>query len=248
MKRTHAVLTVGFLLVGTTTCSKSPTGLEVLPETLATVQAAVDLFTTGSLYVAANCGGTTTVNCPGGTPGGPVPVTETRDSVHIVQSPDTTVYYVTAWVALVTPHDIPISFFGTDCGVAINSAPGVSPNVAITATAHFTSQTAGGPINRIDFSNVTLSGLETGDVTLSGASLLCTIGNFGLGFFVQTLQAALAQYPAYCGAPGAKLLEPCPPQAVAAQTITGVAAGARVHTLKRVLGEPLRSRAATRFL
>ena len=216
MKPTHAVPLVAFLLSATTTCSKSPTGLEELPITLATVQAAVDLMTTDTVYVPANCGGTPALNCPGGVAASPAPLVLTRDSVHIAASPDTMVYYFTAWATVVTPTAIPLSAFGLDCGLTVNTAGGASPDIQVAGTVTFVSQTQGGPINRVDVTQVNISGLDTGDVALTGG-IGCASANFGISFYFGTLTSILQDQLArsFCGAPGAKLLEPCPAQAVA---------------------------------
>jgi hypothetical protein len=223
MKPTLAVLTIAFVVSGTTTCSKSPTGLDTLPENLTTVQAAVDLITNDTVYVVATCGGNTPLNCPGGVPGSPVPLVFTRDSVHIVEPypPDSSYYSFTAWANAVTVRDIPITAFGIDCGLAIDTRAAPAPNIQVSGIAHFTSQTDSGPINRLDISSITIAGLDTGDVSINGG-VSCTLVSFGLSFFLGTLTSTLQDMEAQglCGAPGSTVFEPCPPKPVAARVVT----------------------------
>lgn len=216
MKATRAVYAVVFVLVGSATCSKSPTGLEQLPITPATVAAAVALVTTDTVYVPASCGGTPALNCPGGVAASPAPLVLTRDSLHVLTTPDTLVYHFSAWVTVVTPADIPISTLGLECGLAINTAAAPSPDVQIDGTVRFVSQTTGGPIDRVDITQLNISGLDTGDVAINGG-VTCVIADFGLTFYFGTLTTMLQDQltRSFCGAPGAKLLEPCPAQGVA---------------------------------
>jgi len=131
------------------------------------------------------------------------------------------VYYFTAGVTIVTPNDIPLSAFGLDCALAVNTTAGASSDVQVAGTVTFSSQTQGGPINRVDITQVNISGLDTGDVALTGG-VGCVSVSFGIDLYFGTLTTILQDHLArsFCGAPGAKLLEPCPPAAVA-QTITG---------------------------
>lgn len=218
MHRARSALPVAFLLFGTTNCSKSPTGLEVLPETLATVQSAVDLVTTGTIHVPASCSGVTTVACPGGIPDTAVYLTLTRDSLAIAFGDSVpTAYRYVARVAVVTASDIPVSTLGSDCTVAINTTASGAPTVRVAGTATFGSQTPGGQINRLQMRVDSVSGLDAADVSLNGG-VLCTFGTFGVGGFQSILFAAFSNAAFnLCGAPGSTLFEECPLQAVAAR-------------------------------
>ena len=161
--------------------SKSATAPLTLPVTSATVQSAVDLFTTGTLHVPPSCGTSPSIDCPGGTAGTPIPVTVTRGATTIAQTaPDVFGYDVD--LAIATGSAIPVSYQGVDCTVAVNTAAGASPTVHVAGTATFSSQTPGGSIDRLDLT-IALTGLEATDVTFSGGTL-CQMANFGgLSFF-----------------------------------------------------------------
>ena len=218
MKRPLTILTVALLLSGTATCSKTPTGLEVLPETAATVQAAVDLLTTGKLRVPPVCG-SPTIACPGGVADTSFYLTLTRDSLRIVVDTMPTVYGFVAQVEAVTTKPVPVTVSGINCTVGINTAASGKPTVGIAGRATFTSQTAGGPIDRLDVRLDSVTGLDAGDITLAGGTL-CTIGSFGAVAHLVVVNTF--QYPTplhLCGAPGPVLFEPCPVAALAARRV-----------------------------
>jgi len=212
-------LGAAIVLVAAPGCGKTATGLDELPVTLETAQAAVDLFTTGSIYVPANCAATPALNCPNGAAANPAPINLTRDSVRITPG-GTGVYDFSAWGTAVTPNDIPITILGSQCGLAINSTSGTATEIGISGTLIFTSQTVDGPINRIDITNVNLTGLEPADVALHG-NATCQGTSFGLSYYLSTITNALDQSAALCGAPGAALFEVCPSQATASARRSG---------------------------
>src|SRR4029077_18686994 len=90
-----------------------------------------------------------------------------------------------------------------------------APTVRVAGAANFTSQTAGGPINRLDVRIDSVVGLDAADVSLNGGTL-CTVATFGgvaIGIVSRTFASPTPLH--LCGAPGATLFEICPPQAAA---------------------------------
>jgi hypothetical protein len=186
-------------------------GLDSLPQTLATIQAAVDLMTTGQINVYGSCSANPAVNCANGSPGLPIPLALTRDSLSIVPgSPG--IYNFAARVSVVSTMDIPFTYSGVACTMGLNTTPGTSPTIRVTGTATFGRQLPGDSINRIDITNVSTSGVENVDLSLQGG-IGCLLGNTpALNLAYQVLNQAFADAaPHSCGAPGPALLEPCPP-------------------------------------
>lgn len=200
-------------------CGKdSPTAPEVLPQTLATVQAAVDMVTTGQIKIVGTCLGTVPLNCPGGTLAAPthLSLTRTADSVALVTGQD--YYYFSATMSAVSPGiPVTIPLIGA-CTLTIDTSPGISPTITLTGTVHFASQTLNGPIDRLDFSDITVTDFETADVSITG-SLSCASAGFSAGFYIGQLQTFFEQGASLCSAPGPALLQPCPATAAASRFI-----------------------------
>ena len=58
------------------------------------------------------------------------------------------------------------------------------------------------------------TGVESADFELSGG-ILCAVANIGIGFFLNTIEDAVADYinqrsVEFCGAPGPELFMACP--------------------------------------
>ncbi|HEV8400218.1 MAG TPA: hypothetical protein VGQ18_10315 [Gemmatimonadales bacterium] len=207
LKRSLALATLAVASV--TGCAKDATAPEVLPQTLATVQAGVDMVTTGQVKIVGTCAGSVPLNCPGGTLAGPAYVTLTRtaDSVALVTGQD--YYYFSATMSAVS-SGIPITvpLVGA-CTLTIDTSPGASPTITLTGNVQFASGTLNGPIDRLDFSNIAVTGFETADVSITG-SVSCAAASFGASFYILQLQDMFAQAASLCSAPGPTLLEPCP--------------------------------------
>jgi hypothetical protein len=203
----------GMLLAGG--CGKSstgPVGYEALPATAGTVQAALDLFTTGNVLVPTVCdsAATTKLNCPGGVPGSPVYITVRRDSLSIVYNMPADRFDYAVKMKLVTPVDIPVTIaLVGECGLHLDTTPGADSLVQIVGTASFRSHIAGEPIDELDFSTPVVNGLTSDDMALTGGTG-CLLANMGLSFYVETLQAMIGP-PALslCGAPGPPLFVAC---------------------------------------
>ena len=218
----------GMLLAVACKSSTAPQGYEALPATSATVQSALDLFTTGDVLVPTVCDPTASarINCPGGVPGSPVYVTVTRHSVSITENVPAARFDYLVQMKLVTAMDIPITVpLVGDCGLHIDTSPGPDSLVQIVGSASFRSRTPGGPIDELDLSTPTMNNLTSDDVSLSGG-FGCTIANLGLSFFLMTLESTITP-PArsLCGAPGPKLFVACDPPPPVAYTVGGARPG-----------------------
>jgi len=185
-------------------------GFDSLPQTVATVQAAVDFITTGQINSQVYCAANPTVNCANGTPT-PTPLALTRDSVSIVEAPPGT-YSFAARVAVVSTTDITFIYSGVSCTLSLNTTAGTSPTIRVTGTAMFTRQLPSDPINRIDITNVATSAIESVDATVHGSTACSLVPSAVVLSMVNgILHDAFADAgPRLCGAPGPALLEPCP--------------------------------------
>lgn len=201
------------LLLAMAACKSStaPQGYEALPETAETVQAALDLFTTGDVSVPPNCGGSPAVNCPGGTPGGSVTLalTRTRNSLFQV-NPGTFEFSVDLKVLSQTPIPITVPAIG-ECTMIVDTRPGTDSTLRITGEGTFLEDTVSGdPPNRLVFTTPTITGLTTDDVSIAGGGT-CDIANLGLEFFLGTLETAITPpTESLCGAAGPTLFVACP--------------------------------------
>ena len=167
-----AGLGAAVLVAGCGGSSTSPSNATLTPNA-ATVQAALNTYTTGAVSIPPYCG-TTGVNCPGGVAGSATKVDFTRSGLTITQAaPDSFAYAMD--LAIATESPFTVSANGIDCGVAVNTAAGSSPTVHVAGTAIFTSQTMSGPINEVDLST-TLTGAESADLTMSGGSTCTALG------------------------------------------------------------------------
>jgi hypothetical protein len=186
----------------------TPTGFDPLAETSATVEAAVNQYASGQIFIPANCGAQTPINCPGGTAAAPAPVNMTGSTPQVQQvTPETFNFQVD--VAFATPADIPITILGAPCGLAINTAAGASPTVQIAGSATFGSHTQGGAINQVTLAVQSLTGLEAADIDITGG-VTCQVANLSVGLFVNTLTASLQTAALrLCGAPGPALFVAC---------------------------------------
>ncbi|HYK10508.1 MAG TPA: hypothetical protein VEV39_06895 [Gemmatimonadales bacterium] len=176
---------------------------------------AVGEFLTGSAFtVAANCGGTITVNCSGGVPGSPVAVTVVRESLAVAGNPVALQVDITARLAVSTTVDIPLEAAGIQCGLAVNTAAGSIPTVGLTAHLDFGRlENTGQGVDEVYVTNVTLTDLESADVSLNGGTLCSTIGA-GASFYLSTLTGMFADglKGVFCAGSGSVPITTCPPK------------------------------------
>jgi len=207
--RASASCTSAVLLLAATACQSStgPHLYDALPETAATVQAALDSVTNGVVPVPASC---PTVNCPGGTPGAAT-ITLTRvTATAVAQSARTFAY--TATMKVLTANDIVVTLpvVGV-CGLHIDTRPGTDSTIQVTGTATFVTDNAGGTPNRLSFSTPNLTTVAADDFALTGG-LACAAGGGGsLSFFINILATTITpQFRQLCGAAGPDLFVACP--------------------------------------
>jgi len=184
-------------------------GLDSLPRGTTTAQAVVESLLVGGIVAFSDCASSPAVDCPGGAAAPPVPITLTQDSVE-VQSLGPGDYGVTMFVAITT-DTIPVNLLSTDCTVTFNSTGDTIP-IQVAIPVHIDSLVAGDPPNRVSIGTLTLTGVQTKDVTVGGGFACGTYGG-SLSFVPQILMNALSAplIGTFCGAPGPALLEACPP-------------------------------------
>jgi hypothetical protein len=123
-----------------------------------------------------------------------------------------------ATLSLDTPEDIPVTIFGLDCALRINTAPGASPHVTLTGQIQFDSLVPGGAQDRLSVSGIAINGITTDDFQILGGPF-CQVADFGLGFLMGTLTSVFedvltdAAQDGLCGACGDALFGACPPPA-----------------------------------
>ncbi len=191
-------------------CAKDSTGPETLPQTLATVQAAVDMVTTGQIKIVGSCAGSVPINCPGGTLASPayINLTRTADSVAFVVAADR--YDFSATMSAVSAAGIPLTLpLVGECTLNINTAPGTAPTITLTGSVTFASQTLNGPIDRLDFSNLNLTGFDAADASITG-TVACQSASISINYYIDQLVGMFQQNASLCAVPGPALLGPCP--------------------------------------
>ncbi len=174
----------------TAACGKSatsPSNATLTPDA-ATVQAALNTYTTGTIAVPPNCASTVAINCPGGSAGGTSYVGITRSGLTITQAAADSFAYAMD-LAVATQSPFTVSSNGVDCAVSVNTAAGTSPTVHLAGTATFTSRTVGGAIDEIDLTTA-LTGAEAADVSVTGPTA-CQILQSQASFFEGVMVSAL---------------------------------------------------------
>ncbi len=149
----------------------------------------------GSFSVPASCGGTTPVCCPGGTaqsPCGPIVIDltmhtgDTKPRLEIKPAQGASRIDVVVRARLKTTSDLPVTLpvFG-DCGIAIDTAPGATPDIELDVPVSFVQDKTAGTTS-INAATVTIPNLTTDDVKINGG-IGCSIANAGLGLFLSTV-------------------------------------------------------------
>jgi hypothetical protein len=189
-----------------------PVVLEPLPQTLETVQAAVNLlFGTREIEVPANCGGSPPINCPGGVPLNPLSrISLEQRAVSVTPTGSAYSFSSTLYMRSLTDISVTLPIAGV-CGIAIDTAPGASQTITVAGTMAFASQNPGGPIDRLDGTSLQFTGLAQEDVRPTGG-FGCTIVDLGLGFVINTLETMLTDHlrGGLCGVAGPELFTACP--------------------------------------
>ena len=185
----------------------NPNLLEALPTTAATVTAAVELVTKSPMVVPARCHSDPLINCANGTAGAPVSVAIVRGPIAVAPMTATEFSFGTD-LKVTSLQNIPVSSSGVSCSASVHTAEGASQTVRFAGVARFQRWSASEDINAVVL-EAEVTGLESGDVTLSG-SALCAAASSMESLVRDALADALAGNVALCGASGAALFRECP--------------------------------------
>lgn len=183
-------------------CGSDPLApYEVLPQTTATVQSAVDFVTMGQDTIPVDCGSAITINCTGGNPGtAPAVITLTRTALSLDSLAEGS-FSFGAQVTITSPG-IPVNIpTAGNCTVDIDTSPGTSSTAQLSGPVTFPEST------HVQI-NGTLEGLEADDISISGG-IGCALADGFQAFIVGAVADMLSRNVILCGAPGAALLVPC---------------------------------------
>ena len=198
-----------------TTIVAPPVVLENLTadQTTADSAAAFLLPASQDLNVVASCTGDPTIACPGGVPSDPLPQVQVQaTNVVTTQVPSTNTWNGSATLQAATLQAVPFTYSGVSCTLTVNSATSGSPTLSGTWQQTFLSYpTPGGQPNYLAIGNVTITGLDTGDVQISGG-FSCSLFGSLTSFFIPTFEAQIAAYVEgnLCGAPDPDIWMECP--------------------------------------
>jgi hypothetical protein len=192
-----------------------PLDLEPIPFDQATADAISNLLFGGTrdVDVPANCATTPAINCPGGVPAA------TPAQVHVVGSNVVATlvqgqnrYDTSATLDVTTVQAIPISGFGLECQLTVNTALGSNAHVQIQVPLQWIDFGSTGDLNVVQVSSPVLTGLEAADISIGG-SFACQVANFGLSFVLDILAQSIANQLSgnICGDPNSNGFIQCPP-------------------------------------
>lgn len=181
-----------------------------LTEDLETAQAAAALYfpDTLDIDIPSSCGGSTSVDCPGGIPSPPGDQLRITSSRAIQPVAGQHRYDVTVTQSVTTLQPVAISYSGANCNVTLTSANGLSQTWTFTVQLNFAVGLYTGK-KYISPANPTLTGMENADYSLTG-DFICTFA----GAFIPA-SVIVDQYEEWlvsywiCAAPGPAYLGPC---------------------------------------
>jgi hypothetical protein len=146
----------------------------------------------------ASCGGTA-ICCPGGQPQaqcGPLEIDLRQmagDQPRLALTPASGASRLdmTIRARVKTLMKLPITYSGIDCDVSINTTgDNTPPDLRIDAQLAFTQDPTAGT-TRVTANNVSVSQIDSGDISLSGG-FLCILGDAFIGAFIGTLTDQIA--------------------------------------------------------
>jgi hypothetical protein len=149
--------------------------------------------------IPPSCGGNPTICCPNGQPQatcGPLEINLNQlagDAARLVVTPvqGASRVDVTVRARVKTKMKLPITYSGIDCDVSIDTmGDNTPPDLRIDMQLAFTQDGTVGT-TRVTGSNVAVSQIDSGDISLSGG-FLCVIGSAFIGAFVGTLTDQIA--------------------------------------------------------
>lgn len=198
-----------------TSIAAPPIVLEPLTVDQATADsgAAFLLPASQDLDVAPTCSGDVIIACPGGVPSDPLPQVQVQASnVSTTRVSSTNTWNGSATLQAATLQGIPASGFGATCTITVDSALAGSPTVSGTWDETFQSYPLpSGDANYLAIGNVNITGLDDGDILISGG-FSCSLAGAMVGFIKPMLQDQIEGYIAgnLCGAPGPEVWVACP--------------------------------------
>jgi hypothetical protein len=171
-----------------------------------------------TVQVQPDCGSALAAACTGGTPSSPLP-TMTADlnrragdppRVEAVPDAADSRYDVTVRVRLRTDATIPITVpLGATCGLNVDTTAGVVPDVSLSFHDNVVA-----PDGPTVVSDVTVSGLESADYSITGGIACQVAGGVPLTSLVDVLVHTLTPWAArrgvFCGAPEPAYFQTCP--------------------------------------
>jgi hypothetical protein len=118
---------------------------------------------------------------------------------------------ISADLEIHTSTDIPVVIpLVGNCGVKVDTHAGADSIITVAFSETFYDDVPLPAGDRIAFGGVTLTGLTTDDVALTGGTA-CVLANVGLGFFIGILAGQVADHPgSLCGSGGPELFRECP--------------------------------------
>jgi hypothetical protein len=167
-------------------------GVPVEPSVVSVMGALFSIVGIGQVPVPANCGGSPPVCCPGGTPMadcGPFKI-ELTDPPVVTTGSDRNVFPFSIRMRVQTVQDIPTEVFGSECGVRIDTTPGI-PYVELRGAMLFNLPVSPNAPLSIGFGAFDVQNLEEDDVRLTGG-FACQFASVGIGFFIDTLATSFA--------------------------------------------------------
>ncbi|HUS67567.1 MAG TPA: hypothetical protein VMZ28_23690 [Kofleriaceae bacterium] len=180
--------------------------VQVTPEGIDALEAepeAVIASALGSLEleIPPSCGGSPAICCTGGTPETPcgpmvldVDLVD-GDDARLVLTPQQGASRLDVTVrARVTASAFPVQISGTDCTMAIDTAPGASPDLEVFVPFTF-AQDASAGTTRVVPGDAVINRLESEDISLTGtgaAAIVCAGFGGSLALAVDTLASAIA--------------------------------------------------------
>jgi hypothetical protein len=181
-----------------------------------TAEAAAELyFPDAAVFdVPATCGGSTSIDCPDGTPVPPADQVSTTSTRTVTEVVGANRYDIIATTDVATLQAIKVLVpLGPNCDLTVTSANGDSPTWTFTMSLHFVTDPTTGEL-RIERGDLGITGAEEDDFELLGG-YACQLANLGIGFIIDTFVDSFSDYfmdvgYALCAAPGPAYLGPCP--------------------------------------
>lgn len=167
-----------------------------------------------TMDVPPNCGGSPSVDCPGGNPNPPadqLSITSTARTVVKVVGANRFDVAVTIDVETLQPIDINVPLVG-DCQMTLDSGQGTTPTWRFDFPLNYVFHSGNAELH-LAIGDATLNFMEDDDVELVGG-FGCQFANLGVSFFIDTLRSWLTDFirdlGPVCMAPGPALFERCP--------------------------------------